>query len=77
MKAQYLFAIAESDDQRQPEAKNVLRAAFAKAKVPAEIEVYAGTIHGWCPTDSRVYNPDQAERPGAGCWRCSRRRGVA
>ncbi len=62
MKAQYLFAIAESDDQRQPEAKNVLRAAFAKAKLPAEIEVYAGTIHGWCPTDSRVYNPDQAEK---------------
>ena len=62
MKAQYLFAIAESDDQRQPEAKNVLRAAFAKAKLPAEIEVYAGTIHGWCPLDSRVYNPDQAEK---------------
>jgi carboxymethylenebutenolidase len=62
MKAQYLFAIAESDDQRQPETKNVLRAAFATAKLPAEIEVYAGTIHGWCPTDSRVYNPDQAEK---------------
>jgi len=62
MKAQYLFAIAESDDQRQPEAKNVLRAAFANAKLPAEIEVYAGTIHGWCPIDSRVYNPDQAEK---------------
>jgi carboxymethylenebutenolidase len=62
MKAQYLFAIAESDDQRQPEAKNVLRAAFAKAKLPAEIEVYAGTIHGWCPLDSRLYNPDQAEK---------------
>ena len=62
MKARYLFAIAESDDQRQPEAKNVLREAFAKARLPAEIEVYAGTIHGWCPTDSRVYNHDQAEK---------------
>ena len=62
MKAQYLFAIAESDDQRQPETKNVLRAAFATAKLPAEIEVYAGTIHGWCPPDSRVYNHDQAEK---------------
>ena len=62
MKAQYLFAIAESDDQRQPETKEVLRAAFATAKLPAEIEVYAGTIHGWCPTDSRVYNHDQAEK---------------
>ena len=62
MKAQYLFAIAESDDQRQPETKDVLRAAFATAKLPAEIEVYAGTIHGWCPTDSRIYNHDQAEK---------------
>jgi carboxymethylenebutenolidase len=62
MKAHYLVAIAESDDKRQPEAKDVLRDAFAKAKLPAEIEVYAGTIHGWCPIDSKVYNHDQAEK---------------
>jgi carboxymethylenebutenolidase len=62
MKAQYLFAIAENDDQRQPEAKNVLREAFAKAKLPAEIEVYAGAMHGWCPPDAQVYNHDQAEK---------------
>ena len=62
MKAHYLFAIAENDDQKQPEAKNVLRESFAKARLPAEIEVYADTMHGWCPPDSRVYNHDQAER---------------
>jgi carboxymethylenebutenolidase len=62
IKAHYLFAIAESDDKRQPEAKGVLREAFAKANVPAEIEVYAGTIHGWCPPDARVYNDEQAEK---------------
>jgi len=62
IKAQYLFAIAENDDQKQPEAKDVLREAFAKAKLPAEIEVYAGTLHGWCPPDSRVYNEAQAEK---------------
>ena len=62
MKARYLIAIAESDDQRQPEAKTVLREAFAKAKLPAEIEVYPGTIHGWCPIDARVYNREQAEK---------------
>jgi len=62
MRAQYLIAIAENDDQRQPEAKTVLRDAFAKAKLPAEIEVYAGTIHGWCPIDAKVYNRDQAEK---------------
>jgi carboxymethylenebutenolidase len=62
MKAHFLIAIAENDDQRQPDAKNVLREAFARARLPAEIEVYAGTKHGWCPPDSRVYNDAQAER---------------
>ena len=27
-----------------------------------EIEVYAGTLHGWCPPDSAVYHEAQAER---------------
>jgi carboxymethylenebutenolidase len=62
LKAQFLFAIAENDDQRQPEAKDTLRAAFAKANLPAEIEVYTGAQHGWCPPDSPVYNHDQAEK---------------
>jgi carboxymethylenebutenolidase len=62
MKAQYLIAIAENDDQRQPEVKKILREAFDKAKLQAEIEVYAGTMHGWCPIDSRVYNHEQAEK---------------
>lgn len=62
IRAQYLFAIAENDDQKQPDVKNVLRDAFAKAHLPAEIEVYAGTIHGWCPPDMPVYNHDQAEK---------------
>lgn len=62
MKASCLIAIAENDDQRQPEAKNVLRDSFAKAKLPAEIEVYKGTLHGWCPPDAQVYNREQAEK---------------
>ena len=62
MKAHFLFAVAENDDQREPEAKNVLKEEFAKAKLPAEIEVYAGAAHGWCPPDSAVYNEKQAER---------------
>jgi carboxymethylenebutenolidase len=62
MKAHYLIAIAENDDKQQPNAKDVLRESFAKAKLPAEIEVYAGTLHGWCPPDSPVYNHDQAEK---------------
>jgi carboxymethylenebutenolidase len=62
MKAHYLFAIAENDDKRQPEAKDTLRKAFADAKLPAEIEVYEGAMHGWCPPDSQVYNEAQAEK---------------
>jgi carboxymethylenebutenolidase len=62
MKAHYLIAIAENDDKREPETKNVLRESFAKAHLPAEIEVYAGTLHGWCPPDSHVYNKEQAEK---------------
>lgn len=62
IKAHYLFAIAENDDQRQPNAKDVLRTEFAKTHVPAEIEVYAGALHGWCPPDSKVYNEAQAEK---------------
>jgi len=61
-KAQFLVEIAENDDQRSPDEKNVLKETFAKANRPAEIEVYAGAAHGWCPPDSRVYNEAQAEK---------------
>ena len=62
MTAHYLFAIAENDDEAEPEAKNVLRDVFAEAGLPAEIEVYEGALHGWCPPDTQVYNEAQAER---------------
>ncbi|MBJ6122196.1 dienelactone hydrolase family protein [Sphingomonas mollis] len=62
MKGGYLIAIATNDDQRAPGDKDVLRAAFAAAKLPAEIEVYEGAMHGWCPPDSKAYNQPQAER---------------
>lgn len=62
MKAGFLIAIAENDDEKDPNAKVLLREAFDKAGVEAEIEVYEGTLHGWCPPDSRVYNKAQAER---------------
>jgi carboxymethylenebutenolidase len=62
IRAHFLFAIAANDDQKQPQAKDILRAAFAQSGVPAEIEVYAGTMHGWCPPDSKVYNHAQAEK---------------
>jgi carboxymethylenebutenolidase len=62
MQAQFLFAIADNDDMRDPEAKNVLRESFDNAGLTAEIEVYTGAQHGWCPPDSAVYNEAQAER---------------
>jgi carboxymethylenebutenolidase len=62
MKASFLIAIADNDDQRDPESKDTLRAAFAAAGLKAEIEVYAGAAHGWCPPDMPVYNEAAAEK---------------
>jgi carboxymethylenebutenolidase len=61
-KARFLIEIADNDDKRSPNDKNVLKETFAKANLPAEIEVYEGAAHGWCPPDSRVYNEPQAEK---------------
>ncbi|MEO1617197.1 MAG: dienelactone hydrolase family protein [Planctomycetota bacterium] len=64
MKADFLIAIAENDDQRDPQSKTTLKKAFAAEKLTAEIEVYPAG-HGWCPPDTRVYNEEQAERAWA------------
>src|SRR5947209_4035430 len=61
-KAHFLVAIAANDDARSPNDKNVLKETFAKANLPAEIEVYTGSAHGWCPPDSQVYNEPLAEK---------------
>lgn len=61
-KAQFLVAIAENDDQRSPNDKTALKDTFAKANLTAEIEVYTGAAHGWCPPDSKVYNEPLAEK---------------
>ncbi|ALO47640.1 dienelactone hydrolase family protein [Pseudohongiella spirulinae] len=62
MDAHMLIAVAANDDERDPESKEILRAAFAAANVPAEVEVYEGAMHGWCVIDSAVYHEEQAER---------------
>jgi carboxymethylenebutenolidase len=67
IKARMYFGIASNDDQRQPDAKDKLREAFAAAKVPAEIEVYPAR-HGWCVPDmpaengAPIYSEPNAER---------------
>jgi carboxymethylenebutenolidase len=62
MKAHFLIAIAANDDTKQPDAKTALKTAFSQASLPANIEVFAGTNHGWCPPDSHVYDHDAAEK---------------
>ena len=65
MDADMLICVAGNDDEDAPEVKNILREAFAADNVSAEIEVYEGTLHGWCPPDSAVYHEAQAERAWA------------
>lgn len=60
-KAAALVCIAENDDAKQPDAKTTLKQTAAAAQLPAEIEVYPAQ-HGWCVTDSPVYDEAQAER---------------
>ena len=61
-KAQFLVAIAESDDKTDPNAKTAMKETFGKANLQAEIEVYTGSMHGWCPPDTNVYNEPLAEK---------------
>ena len=65
MKARFYCAVAENDDKRDPSAKDTLTAAFAKADLPAKVEVYEGANHGWCVRGSAVYNEPAAERAWA------------
>src|SRR5215468_3973499 len=60
--AQLLIAVAENDDMRSPNEKNVLKETFGPR---AEVEVYTGAAHGWCPPDTSVYNEPQAEKAWA------------
>ena len=70
MKARLYIGIASNDDQRQPDAKDKLKEAFAAAKVSAEIEVYQ-SLHGWCVQDmpaevgKPIYNKPDAEKAWA------------
>ena len=70
MRARMLVAVAQNDDQKQPEAKDKLKEAFAAARQPAEVEVYPAR-HGWCVPDmpqetgAPLYDAAEAERAWA------------
>ena len=70
MKSRMYIGIASNDDERQPDAKDKLKEAFAAAHVPAEIEVYH-SLHGWCVPDmpeqngKPIYNKPEAEKAWA------------
>jgi carboxymethylenebutenolidase len=68
IKARMYFGVAKNDDERQPDAKDKLREAFAAAKVPTEVEVYPAQ-HGWCvpdmpkqPNGEPIYSKPDAEK---------------
>jgi carboxymethylenebutenolidase len=67
-KARYYVGVASDDDAAEPAAKDTLREAFTSAGLQAEIEVYAGALHGWCVPDmparngTPVYNEPGAEK---------------
>jgi carboxymethylenebutenolidase len=63
-KASFVVAIARNDDQKQPDAKDILKATFAAAKRPAVVEVYPAD-HGWCVPESQTYDRASAERAWA------------
>jgi carboxymethylenebutenolidase len=63
-KASFVVAIARNDDQKQPEATDVLKATFAAAKRAAVVEVYPAD-HGWCVPGSQAYDEPSAERAWA------------
>ena len=65
MAADFLIAVAENDDEREPDARRILKQSFDAAGLNAEIEVYQDAMHGWCPPDSPVYHEAQAEK----AWR--------
>ena len=83
IKARMYFGIASNDDMRQPDAKDKLKEAFARRKVPAEIEVYAGRCTAGacriCRMRERRADLQQSRTPsapGASWSRCTRPRSL-
>lgn len=62
--AQYLFAVAQNDDERSPQDKTALREAAEAGGITATVEVYPAD-HGWCVPDNPAYAEAEAEKAWA------------
>jgi len=58
--AAYLFAIAQNDDAKEPDAKTALKAALDASPAQGTVAVYPAD-HGWTVPDSPAYDKAQAE----------------
>lgn len=63
-RAAYLVLIAKNDAERMPQEEPTLKAAFAAAHCPADVEVYPAN-HGWTVAGSQTYDEARAERAWA------------
>jgi carboxymethylenebutenolidase len=61
--AAYYVALAKPDDEREPEDKDDLRAAFAEAGLEGAVEVLPGN-HGFAAAD----NPNYDEASASQSW---------
>jgi carboxymethylenebutenolidase len=62
--AEFLCCVAQNDDARAPNDKEVLNQTFAETGRKATVEVYPAN-HGWCVPGSAVYDAAAAERAWA------------
>ena len=73
MKAQFLFAIADNDDKRDPDAKTILKTRSPQPRCPRRSRSTRPRTAGARRTWSRTTRSRRTER-GAGCSRSSEKR---
>ena len=62
--AEYLICVAQNDDARAPNDKEVLKKTFAETRKRGNVHVHPAD-HGWCVPGSQVYNAAEAEKAWA------------
>ena len=62
--AEYLVCVAQNDDARAPNDKEVLKKTFADTGKTGNVHVHPAD-HGWCVPGSQVYNQAEAEKAWA------------